>query len=139
MSDERTSLSGSGTTVASDEFEVDLWDTSVGDESRDKTYHFECLLVACDSLENEDYCLPSDQCTDRYSNLQGYEFSRRKRRQAEIPDATGKTVSAELVISRKTAESEFIVESGPTSGGVMTQVEHVLKFNAIFVFYYIFA
>ena len=129
MSDERTSLSGSGTTVASDEFEVDLWDTSVGDESRDKTYHFECLLVACDSLENEDYCLPSDQCADRYSSLQGYKFSRRKRRQTDKPEATGKTVSAELVISRKTAESQFIVENG----------EAMNKFNAIILFYYIFA
>jgi len=106
MSDDRTSMSGSGETVDTEEFEVDLWDVSIGENTETKTYHFECQLMACDSLAGdsvEDYCQVDDKCPNRYSNLQDYLFTRRRRR--DVSPTQGETVSADLVFSRNVRSS----------------------------------
>lgn len=125
LGDDRTTLSDSSVqTIDKEQFSVDLWDTSVGESTETKTYHFECQLMACDSLTGEgveEYCQVDDQCPNRYSNLEDVVFGGARRRRRDVSPAEsafpGQTVSANLVFSRHPRNAE---QTGSGAAAVAT-------------------
>ena len=77
-----------------DQFAVDLWDVSISPQTRSRTYHFECKLIACDTLGGpERYCHAGATCPNRYDNLK--QPIRRRRSESDHQSAL---LSQDLVI-----------------------------------------
>jgi len=119
-------------TIDRDQFQVDLWDTSINEDTLQKTYHFECRLLACDSLNNggEEYCHVSDTCSSRYSNLKDIIFGSRRRRR-DISTELDAVVSADIVFNRR-QRSPIILED--SSGTVTFSTSAVLILTVLFLY-----